>query len=50
MIRTGATQPRSRTLHLRLLRSFSWSKLKTLCFHGKALSAMEAVVEVLFNL
>ena len=48
--RTVATHPRSRTLHLRLLRGSSWTKLKSLCFHGKALSAMEAVVEVLFNL
>ena len=48
MIRT-ATHPRSRTLHLRLLHGTSWIKLKALCFHGKALSAIEAVVEVLFN-
>ena len=50
MTRTVATHPRSRTLHLRLLHGSSWTKLKALCFHGKALSAMEAVVEVLFNL
>ena len=50
MTRTVATHPRSRTLHLRLLHGSSWTKLKALCFHGKALSAMEAVVEVLLNL
>ena len=50
MTRTVATHPRSRTLHLRLHRGSSWTKLKALCFHGKALSVMEAVVEVLFNL
>ena len=52
MTRTVPTRPRSRTCtsHLRLLRGSSWTKLQTLCFRGKALSAMEAVVEVLFNL
>ena len=50
MTRTVATHARSRTLHLRLLRGSSCTKLQALCFHGKALSMMEAVVEVLFNL
>ena len=30
--------------------SSSWTKLLALCFHGKALSAMEALVEILFDL
>ena len=50
MTRTAATHLRSRTLHLLLLHGSSWTKLKAICFHGKALSAIEAVVEVLFNL
>ena len=37
MTRMVATHPRSRTLHLRLLHGSSWTKLKALCFHGKAL-------------
>ena len=50
MTRTVATHPRLRTLRLRLLRGSSWTKLQALCFYGKALSVMEAVVEILFNL
>ena len=50
MTRTVATHPRSHTLHLRLLRGSSWTKLQASCFHGKTLSVMEAVVEVLLNL
>ena len=50
MTRTVATRPRSRTLHLQLFRGSSWTKLQALCFHGKALSVMEAIVEVLFTL
>ena len=34
MTRTVATHPRSRTLHLRLLRGSSWTKRKALCFHA----------------
>ena len=48
--RTVATCPCSRTSHLRLLYGSSWTKLQALCFHGKALSAKEALVEVLFDL
>ena len=43
MTRAVATRIRSRTSHLRLLRGSSWTKLQALCFHGKALSAKEAV-------
>ena len=42
MTRTVAIRPRSRTLHLRLLRGIFRTKLQALCFHGKALSVMEA--------
>ena len=48
MTHAVATQPRSLTSHF--LRGSSWSKLQALCFRGKALSTMEPLVEVLFDL
>ena len=53
MIRAVATQPRSPrslTWHFRYLRGYLWTKLQALRFHGKAVSTMEALVEVLFDL
>ena len=47
MTRAVATQPRS---YLCCLRGSSWTKLQALYFNGKALFAMEALVEVLFDL
>ena len=50
MTHAVATQPHSLTSHLRYLRGSLWTKLQAFRFHWKAISVMEALIEVLFDL